>query len=1853
MTDDRANNSILEGSSEGEFGQEYSLVNALHKLVHDYPLGVGLFKEFIQNADDAKATVIRFVLDKNNYSDLPFHSPKLKVLAEPSLLVWNNAPFDPQDVANIQNLGDSHKVRKPTNTGKFGLGFNTCYNITDYPLLLTGDQLYLFDPHKSAYEYQNGSRPGYRWQITPQRWIDSPGLLNPFKQVGLSPTGPAFVGAAFRLPLRTRGGGKIKHDCVSPEKIEELLEEFIRFAPSILLFLKHLVRIEFLVVNHESDQPEPILTILTENEVDVLQGRSAINELIKSDLPATLAHLRSQEQSALQTCYQHFVSVTRSHQSAQSYRWLVSAGLFRGAADVLLKSAEELWDRKEKVLPWAGVAGLMPSPDAASPANDIPGEVFCFLPLPNVRGNCRLPVHLNGYFDVDTSRTGLTHEASAKESIERLRGRWNKELLIQAVAPAYAALLLEILKLSPAIEPESFYRLWLNPSQDFPPPLDALSRAFYSSLAGLKLIKSAAGSWMSRSDLRLADPVLLPPLVAEAWSKIPSPEIPEPILAGFACAEAPLQNLTTAELREFLKQETDVACLPEKASRPALQKREWLEALGSFVFKEAKETDFTGLPLLLLADGTLHTFGYQSGNVYLAGAAERNIFSECPGWFVDAAFAEFVSLKAIPQSKVICMAADQVLSHLAALLAKSGDHPYRNWDQAALSEVWLTSVFDYFLAQPVAWSPNAALLSGPCFIPDQNQRLWPCGNNLTPLLVPAGTDRRLRGALEFLNVPLVSGGAPLLKTTGEFATRFGKVWSLSQRDLADTLFETRAIWSLKLAKYNPAISDPILQFFASEESIQSFQIANDNRSEKIRHLPIFPCQDGSLIAPQDHSCFIVSSVIPPAVPLSAKLLQPGTWKPLLDALKIEALAAQAIIKNILLPGYAALGEADRLTALAWIRDHLESALTEAAEDREVFLTTLQSAKLVKGSDRDWHTCRNLYVPDNETINAVLGDQAITPDVALYESDWDRWLPFFERLGLNKSPQPQHLAIYLQTLAKTAPVTPSVEKSLTLILHHLVDHWSDLSSGSLSMADGSTKPFREFLREFAWCPPLRGDRNLRNYLVAAEPPFQLFPLVELFPPVHGHLVTGCQHLLPLSPEQRNFVPKSISDLVPEVKSPSSALVAEHFTKLLEFVQSQPTLDPKSLKTPLTRLYGFFGKLHRRSQPVAPVPEAAELDLEQPTIVEDLDFESIQQQFQSQPCIYVAVENKFRQPKDVFFESVDYASPWWAHCRPASDEIKSGLAFFGCKDRPEIADLCRLTHEIHAAHPEGLEKNEELQFIRILHRLADLLPASDPLPEICLLDRCGIPVRSSELFYHDASWLDEKLGDCPIHLHHPDLPTRLISRLNIRRLSKHIEAKPASAWAESQHPQFRSRCAGVEQLVHTPEFQAGLLRILRQKSLDQSSDQLSWLSDVKILPYESLECSHQIFDDDDVHVIGPIQELCFIDDWVLSFSEEADEVLFDQVAACLQRLIGLEVLADLSPLVKILQCPPDRIAAILDKLRIPRLFEAQKPAEAEGDSPEPDTEFFGDADPGDEPPETEDSAPEESSQTAPAKGGAGGHSSGTQSSGQANESGDDADDGEDENEESGGGSGKRSSSSGGRTSTAGWHRMPRTYGPRNRRPQSRSEPRGRLQSFAATAAQKQEKSFQGDLADDELPANRQIGDWGVHWVLQYERQHGRKPKSMAHNNPGYDVESQAGLRIRYIEVKSIAGPWDLSGVPVSPKQIEFAQEKKDQFWLYVVENALDADTVKIHPIQNPVGKINQYRFDNGWSSEVTAEQVFIAQKPKPGVRIKFFYQGNHVTGKISQVGEKLMQVLREDNGHQVAVANNPLDFEILPT
>ena len=93
-------------------------------------------QEIIQNADDAKATKVKFILDHRNIRSLtrelvePHAIPLLPRFDGPALLTYNNAPFSDADWEGIQNLQQSGKAKNPFKVGKFGIGFNSVYNIT-------------------------------------------------------------------------------------------------------------------------------------------------------------------------------------------------------------------------------------------------------------------------------------------------------------------------------------------------------------------------------------------------------------------------------------------------------------------------------------------------------------------------------------------------------------------------------------------------------------------------------------------------------------------------------------------------------------------------------------------------------------------------------------------------------------------------------------------------------------------------------------------------------------------------------------------------------------------------------------------------------------------------------------------------------------------------------------------------------------------------------------------------------------------------------------------------------------------------------------------------------------------------------------------------------------------------------------------------------------------------------------------------------------------------------------------------------------------------------------------------------------------------------------------------------------------------------------------------------------------------------------------------------------------------------------------------------------------------------------------------------------------------------------------
>ena len=97
-------------------------------------------QEIIQNADDAGATKVSFLLDsrQEHYGKsslyhpefLPVPPPGLSYFQGPALYAQNDALFTEDDWSNLMNLMKSNKKDDPLKVGRFGIGFNSVYHIT-------------------------------------------------------------------------------------------------------------------------------------------------------------------------------------------------------------------------------------------------------------------------------------------------------------------------------------------------------------------------------------------------------------------------------------------------------------------------------------------------------------------------------------------------------------------------------------------------------------------------------------------------------------------------------------------------------------------------------------------------------------------------------------------------------------------------------------------------------------------------------------------------------------------------------------------------------------------------------------------------------------------------------------------------------------------------------------------------------------------------------------------------------------------------------------------------------------------------------------------------------------------------------------------------------------------------------------------------------------------------------------------------------------------------------------------------------------------------------------------------------------------------------------------------------------------------------------------------------------------------------------------------------------------------------------------------------------------------------------------------------------------------------------------
>ncbi|MBN3311755.1 SACS protein, partial [Atractosteus spatula] len=397
-----------------EFGQHEKLTVRLRNIIASYPSKKDILKELVQNSDDAQATEIHFVWDARMHSTRKTFGEKWNQLQGPALCVYNNKVFSEVDLQGIQQLGEGGKNRAPGKIGKYGVGFNSVYHLTDCPAILTGDKwLCISDPHLSYLEQATKEHPGCKFSLETE-------FKNAFVDVYDTFLPSVFnltEGTMFRLPIRTDEmavTSEISNHAVNSSDIKELLEALSEDPEGLILFLQHIRKIEFHLFNKSTNQLQTLFTA----ELKLSEDSRIKKEPFQKHMQKTLASDFSEGSvNPYQIIYT--MEVLSNKKNSQ---WIVAEQFGVPSQHHCTKNTD---CKRYGRIPHGTVAACLNA--------EIEGKAFCFLPLP---GHTGLPVHVNGNFEVDTSRRVLWKEDGKSEKTD-----WNELLKLCVIAPLYADLL--------------------------------------------------------------------------------------------------------------------------------------------------------------------------------------------------------------------------------------------------------------------------------------------------------------------------------------------------------------------------------------------------------------------------------------------------------------------------------------------------------------------------------------------------------------------------------------------------------------------------------------------------------------------------------------------------------------------------------------------------------------------------------------------------------------------------------------------------------------------------------------------------------------------------------------------------------------------------------------------------------------------------------------------------------------------------------------------------------------------------------------------------------------------------------------------------------------------------------------------------------------------------------------------------------------------------------------------------------------------------------------------------------------------------------------------------------------------
>ena len=495
-------------------GPHEPITTRLKNILNEYKEGVGVFRELVQNADDAGATEVQFVLDWRSHPTEKVLSPGMADCQGPALLVYNNAVFTDDDLQNISKLAGATKKEDLEKIGRFGLGFSSVYHFTDVPSFITRNYAVFFDPHRThlGAHIPEGSKPGIKINLAvnsdtllyvPDQYLPYNGLF------GCDTTSPSsgsekfdFQGTLFRFAFRTKRG-EICDKIYNRQEIQSLVQSFQESSSSLLLFTQNVKRVTFLEVEKNVLDPRNarLLFEMCKEPANVRQPDKLLVET--SFLQSCAEWARRTQNHAFENKepppkLSEVISVCskKGDGSNETCSWLISSYLGTGNSFQLAISEE---GKKQGLLSASGIAGKISTDngkDGCLNPEAVDGEVFCFLPLSIPTG---LPVHVNGYLAVTSNRRGIWESTTADLGHQPLEVRWNRSLMEDAISQAYVQLLENTMRMHKQGKIPSYdsFSLWPNPETLLSSAWAPLIKGVYQRIATSDLpLVLVEGEWL-------------------------------------------------------------------------------------------------------------------------------------------------------------------------------------------------------------------------------------------------------------------------------------------------------------------------------------------------------------------------------------------------------------------------------------------------------------------------------------------------------------------------------------------------------------------------------------------------------------------------------------------------------------------------------------------------------------------------------------------------------------------------------------------------------------------------------------------------------------------------------------------------------------------------------------------------------------------------------------------------------------------------------------------------------------------------------------------------------------------------------------------------------------------------------------------------------------------------------------------------------------------------------------------------------------------------------------------------------------------------------------------------------------